>query len=245
MTLRVFLLTFLVWCSHLSIAQTKNVTSQSLYWTRYYNQLIFNDKISWHNEIDMRRFLPSNTLHHLIVHTHLHYRFSPKFDAALGFTYSLQSPQDPSSISRLAVPELRPFQELTFSQPISKRLTLSSRFRIDERFISKNDGNVLLDGYNFNFRYRLRIQGVYLLNKKTDALPTTLKLSNEVMLNTGARIINNHFDQNRAYLGIEKAISKSISAELGYLWWYQQRDTGLDFFNRDIIRFTLWHRVRL
>ncbi len=47
----------------------KNVTHQSLYWIRYYNQLSLNQKWTWHNEIDDRRFFENNTQHHLIVHS--------------------------------------------------------------------------------------------------------------------------------------------------------------------------------
>ena len=222
----------------------ESITHQNLYWTRYYNQYSFNSKLSWHNEADMRRFLENNKLQQFIFHSHVHYKVLPSLDVAMGLTYSRQSPQFPDATTDLVVPEIRPFQEITHSQALSKRFTLSHRFRLDERFVSKNDGKVLLDGYDFNLRYRYRIQGVCNLSKKEDKTPTTAKIADELMLNSGENIIYNHFDQNRIYLGVEQSISPSLSVELGYLRWFQQRSSGKDFFDRNIYRLTIYHRLK-
>ena len=223
----------------------KQVTSQALYWTRYYNQLHINKNMSWHNEFDNRRFFDKNKQHHLIIHTRLHYKFIKNADAAVGMTYSLQSPQDPILSSGLIIPELRPNQEINLSNPYSKKFTLNQRLRIDERFIRKNNGTVLLSGYDFNFRFRYRLQATYKLSKDEDQTPTVLKLADEIMINAGKRIVSNHFDQNRIYAALEQGIYKNITAELGYLYWFQQRASGNQFFDRDIIRFTLNHKINL
>jgi hypothetical protein len=223
----------------------KTVTNQSLYWLRYYNQLTLNSKLVWHNEIEDRRFLENNRQHHLIMHSRLHYKFFPNADAALGFTYSLQSPQDQHATIDLVVPEKRIVQEVNLSNPLTKRLIIQQRLRIDERFIHKNNGKELLDGYDFNFRFRYRLQAAYRINKLEATNATIIKLSDELMVNAGKNIVYNHFDQNRIYVGIEQGINKTISAELGYLHWYQQRASGNQFFDRDIIRFTLNHKIKL
>ncbi len=245
MQLRSLFLIASILCSFSTLLKAQeSITHQNLYWTRYYNQYSFNSKLSWHNEADMRRFLENNKLQHLIFHSHVHYKVLPNLDVALGLTYSRQNPQFPDATSDLVVPEIRPFQEITHSQALSKRFTLSHRFRLDERFISKNDGKVLQDGYDFNLRYRYRIQGVCNLSKKEDKTPTTAKIADELMLNSGGNIIYNHFDQNRIYLGIEQSISPSLSVELGYLRWFQQRSSGKDFFDRNIYRLTIYHRLK-
>ena len=160
-------------------------------------------------------------------------------------TYSLQSPQDPNATINVVVPEKRIVQEFNLSNSLSKRLTFQQRLRIDERFIHKNNGKELLDGYDFNFRFRYRLQASYRVNKLEAPKATILKLSNELMVNAGKNIIYNQFDQNRLYVGIEQGFGKGISAELGYLHWYQQRASGNQFFDRDIIRFTLNHKIKL
>jgi len=223
----------------------KTVTHQSLYWVRYNNQLTINKKWTWNNEIDDRRFFENSRQHHLIMHSRLHYKFFQNIDAAFGLTYSLQSPQDPNSINTLVVPELRAFQEINFSNVFSKKFTLQQRLRIDERFIHKNNGKDLLDGYDFNFRFRYRLQANFKISKDKAKDTTVLKVADELMINAGSNIIYNVFDQNRIYIGVQQGISKNISFELGYLYWFQQRVTGNQFFSRNIIRLTLYHKIKL
>ncbi len=145
----------------------------------------------------------------------------------------------------MVVPELRPFQEINLSYQFSKRFTLQHRWRIDERFIHKNNGKELQDGYDFNFRFRYRLQANFKINKDEAKDTTVLKVADELMINGGSNIIYNQFDQNRIYAGLEQGISRNISIELGYLHSFQQRATGDEFFDRNIIRLTLYHKIKL
>lgn len=240
-----FKLTLLLFfLSYLTYSQS-NTTYQNLYWIRYYNQLTLNPKLTWHNEIDMRRFMENSRLHHVIAHSHLHYKILPILDAVFGLTFSQQNPQFADATSNLSVPEFRLFQEVTSSLAFSKRVLLNHRFRLDERFIRKNNGIILLEGNDFNFRFRFRPQLNIILSKLESKTPTNLKISDEIMVNFGGEILYNHFDQNRVYVAIEKGLSKSFSLEMGYMHWYQQRASGKDFFDRNILRLTVLHKIKL
>jgi Protein of unknown function (DUF2490) len=148
------LILLLLFCKTNTIAQNKEVTKQSFYWTRYYNQLKINEKLNWHNEFDNRTFFKNNKHNQFIINSILHNKLSKKIDVAFGLTYSLQEQQIPNVKSTLTVLEIRPLQEITFSSFLTKKITLQQRFRIEERFIHQNNGTELLDGYNFNFRFR-------------------------------------------------------------------------------------------
>lgn len=50
------------------------------------------------------------------------------------------------------------------------------------------------------------------------------------------------FDQNRIYLGVEYPWSKQIATELGYIKIHQSKLSG-GYFDRDVIRFTFYHRI--
>ena len=65
------------------------------------------------------------------------------------------------------------------------------------------------------------------------------------MLNLGARIVLNTFDQNRFQADLAFGITKLLSVELGYVNWFQQRYTGTDYYNRDILRFAVVHKIDL
>jgi Protein of unknown function (DUF2490) len=224
-------------------AQSKQVSHQALYWARYYNQVKFGQHFTWHNELENRMWMHETKQHHFIMHSRLHYQLNPKLDVALGLTYSAQSPQEPQSRSTLVVPELRPVQEINYQTQLFDRCQLQQRLRLDERFIHRNNGQVLTDGYDFNLRFRHRLQLNYQLVADKNS-GTNLKLSNEMMLNTGGNVGQNQFDQNRAYLGIEQNINQNIGIELGYLYWYQQRASGYQYFDRDIVRLTFYHRLK-
>lgn len=231
----------ILWLSD-SVCQ-KNITNQNLYWTRFFNQWAINERFTLHSEFENRRFWTPNTQHHFITHNHLHYRVSKNFDAALGYTYSIQSPQIPDGRSNLVVPEHRPFQEFNYTNPINTKLVFGQRLRIDERFFRKNNGKELLDGYDFNFRFRYRLQISYILNNKSKQTKDIIKFSDELMINAGKRIVNNIFDQNRISVAWEHNINKNWSAEVSYINWFQQRSSGVDFFNRDITRLTIFHKM--
>jgi hypothetical protein len=224
----------------------RQVIHQNLYWVRYTNTIALNNpKLSVQFEAEGRRFFETSERHHFIMHSRLHYRVTPQFNVAGGITYSRQSTQFPFRDFNLVVPEIRLVQEANYNIPISRRVSIQQRLRIDNRFIRSNDGRILNEGYYFNFRFRFRLQGSFLLNKDLSKNATILKVSNEVMVNAGSRIVYNIFDQNRIYLGVEKRFSKSISGEIGYLHWYQQTSAGDIFFNRNIIRTTLFHNIKL
>lgn len=232
----------IVFFGNKTIAQ-KQVTKQNLYWLRYSNMFQLSKKINLQSEIENRIFFVGNTQHHLILHSRLHYIFNNNWGIAAGFSYSLQNPQTPHPINNLTVPEFRPNQEINYTRNITSKLSIINRLRFDERFISKNNGIILQDGYDFNFRIRYRLLLTYLLFTAIKNNTTNLKLSNEIMFNAGKQIVYNHFDQNRVYVGIEQSFSKHISAEIGYLNWYQQRTVENQFFDRNIIRITLFHKI--
>ncbi len=67
----------------------------------------------------------------------------------------------------------------------------------------------------------------------------------EIMINGGKNIVKNTFDQNRIYGALQYGVNKNIALELGYLNSFQQRPSGVDYFDRDIIRFTFYHKINL
>lgn len=221
----------------------KQVTHQNLYWLRYINRFQLSKAFNLQTEIENRVFFVRNTQHHLIMHSRLHYNLNKNWDVAAGFTYSLQNPQDPNAATSLTVPEYRPNQEVNYTTTLLPKLTLANRFRLDERFISNNNGLILQDGYDFNLRFRYRLQLTYLLNKTLQNNQTNFKIFDEIMFNAGKQIVYNQFDQNRIYIAVEQSFNKHLSAELGYLNWFQQRSIQNQFFDRNIIRLTLLHKL--
>lgn len=206
-------------------------TTQASYWFRYYLQAPLTENWSLHAEIDERRFVNPDRQAQFFTHLHVHKKLNPGWEFALGFNYNLtNSNSNPS----LAVPELRPWQELTRTEKI-RQSTIQFRYRTEQRFVHHSNSSDLTDGYRFAWRHRFRVQW----SRPLPTLQSQLKLSNEVMLNSTSGI--KRFDQNRVFVALEKAVSQRVSVEIGYLNLWQSK-TSDGYFDRHIIRATVYHR---
>lgn len=225
-------------------AQTgRKVTYQQLLWSRYQNHLQFSPKLSLQSEIDMRRFVYHYKMHHLVMRSQVRYMFGPQVEAGIGGTYALQYPQDHLSVSELVVPEYRIQADVTLKQALGK-VQLNHRYLVEQRFMRRTSGDALADGRILSTRFRYRIQADVLL-WKGEKQNLRANIFDELMVHTGEFVKRNLFDQNRVYVGLRWGVSPALAFELGYLKWYQQRSSGEDFYSRDILRFSILHRVQL
>lgn len=223
----------------------KNVENQQLLWYGYYNKLQINQNWVLKSEVQERHFYQPLVQHQLVFRTNLDRRILDDINVSLGFVVFLQSPNDPESESTLMVPELR--TDFGFNAKKKyKYFNVNQRFKVEARFFHQTENNELVGGYQFsNFRMRYQLGLNIPLIKKQDAEKLILKIKDEVMFNFGKNIVKNVFDQNRIYIGLNYPMNKNLAFEAGYLNWFQQRPSGTDFYNRDIIRFSVFHTINL
>ncbi len=223
----------------------KNVENQQLLWYGYYNKLQINKNWVLNSEVQERHFYQPLVQHQLVFRTNLDRRILDDINVSLGFVVFLQSPNDPESESTLMVPELR--TDFGFNAKKKyKYFNVNQRFKVEARFFHQTENNELVGGYQFsNFRMRYQLGLDIPLIKKQDAEKLILKIKDEVMFNFGKNIVKNVFDQNRIYIGLNYPMNKNLAFEAGYLNWFQQRPSGTDFYNRDIIRFSVFHTINL
>ena len=223
----------------------KNVENQQLLWYGYYNKLQINQNWVLNSEVQVRHVYQPLVQHQLVFRTNLDRRILDDINVSLGFVVFLQSPNDPESESTLMVPELR--TDFGFNAKKKyKYFNVNQRFKVEARFFHQTENNELVGGYQFsNFRMRYQLGLDIPLIKKQDAEKLILKIKDEVMFNFGKNIVKNVFDQNRIYIGLNYPMNKNLAFEAGYLNWFQQRPSGTDFYNRDIIRFSVFHTINL
>lgn len=226
-------------------AQTdeKNIDHQSILWTRYYNQLLLNEKWSLHSEFDNRLFLKPVQENLYVVRIQGRYKINDHLETGSGFAYFSVDTQVSEINPDYNTPEYRGQQDLTWKSNVNK-VTLTQRFQVEERFIRNADKEDLLPGTTFFWRFRYRLQGDYTFWKKEKQLLKAV-VSDEIMFNFGKKIIKNTFDQNRIYAAIHYGLNSNLAFELGYLNSFQRRSNGIDFFNRDIIRFSIFHKIKI
>lgn len=225
----------------LSAQNFKNTDQQTLTWIRYYNILPLTEKWVIHSEFDNRSFV--NPIHEnlFVVRIQGRYRANEIIDLGGGFAYFNVNTQDSNSDPDFSVPEYRLQQDLTLINNVGK-IMFHNRFQLEERFIQRTNKTELLDDFSFAYRFRYRLQATFdLWKKEKQSLKGTI--SNEVMFNFGVDNRKNTFDQNRFYTALRYHFDPNIGLELGYLKSFQRRSSGVDFYDRDIIRVTLYHRI--
>jgi hypothetical protein len=216
-------------------ARAQSDAAQLMYWTRYQAQITFSPAFYWHNEIDNRRFIDPDVQSQLIMHSRLHYRHKA-WDFGGGLTLSWTFSPDKHVEVTQPVTEIRPAVEATHESRF-RFGTLSNRLRLDNRFFEVDKLEGFSDDYLFVARLRYRIQARVPVSKTTHG-DVAAKIADEIMVNSK----ENLFDQNRIYASIDLPISKRFSAEVGYVYIYQQRFATDNFIQRHVMRFTLSHK---
>ena len=238
------ILFLLILKSMLLVAQTeKKIDYQDLVWIRYYNQFTINNKWSLHSEFDNRVFLNPIEQNLYVIRVQGRYKATETIELGAGFAYFSVNTQDPQIVLGFTVPEYRGQQDLTLKHNYGK-IAINHRYQIEERFIQNADKQGLIGGSVFSLRFRYRIQGDYTVWKKENGYLKAI-LSDEILINAGNKTIKNTFDQNRIYIGLQLGISSSLATEIGYLNSFQQRASGVDYFDRNIIRISIYHKLKI
>lgn len=229
--------------SQIAIFGQKNIIHQKLFWIGYYPTFVFNENWSLKSEIQERVFLEPFQQHQLLFRSDLERKLLENWIGFVGFTFFLQSPNNPCTKNMLMVPELRPNIGIQNSQKYAF-FSVSHRYKLEARFFALIKENELTDNYVFsNLRMRYQLGIDFPLYKKEQSDKIILKVKDEVLFNIGNKIVKNTFDQNRIYLGLHTIVNSNVAVELGYLNWFQQQANGIDFYNRDILRLSFFHKI--
>ncbi len=221
----------------------KNIDHQKILWSRYYNLFTLNEKWALNTEFDNRLFLNPTTENLYLIRLQVRYTMNEFVEFGSGFAYFSVATQIPETTQDFTTPEYRGQQDLTWKNTFGK-VFFNQRFQIEERFVRNASKTALLSGTTFSWRFRYKIQAEYFLWKKDNQYLKSI-IYDEIFINAGKSIVNNTFDQNRMYLGLQYGINPNIALELGYINSFQQRASGMDYFNRDIIRFSFIHKLKL
>lgn len=224
---------------------TKKVTTRPLAWYNYLNILQLSPKATITTQVGERQFLDNGHHYQIVAWSKFNYSLGSNWDAGIAFAYVTSKTFNPASTSSLSVPELRPFEELNYKQKIS-RINIVHRYRLEERYIRKTENDKLIDGYNFNFRFRYQLTFEYNLYKSKDNNRAfSIRAGDEIILNAGKTITHNVFDQNRIFASLYYQPSKHVAMELGYMNAFQERSSGMDYYKSNIYRLSVFHTIRL
>ncbi len=237
-----FITLFMLWSKD-AFCGSKQVATQALTWTRLTNTLQIDSHWSVYSEADSRIFDSPAKENQVLLRLMARYGFKQGVTLGAGVVGSFNFPSNPDASVFLMTPELRACVDVTIQNRYGI-ITLNHRNVFENRFVHNASSTELQAGYKYIFRYRYRLQAEFQLWKKNTHI-LKLILSDEMMLQMGKSIVYNVFDQNRAYAALYYEPFKWLGFEAGYLHQFQQRSTGIDFYSRQIFRFSIHTKIFL
>lgn len=221
----------------IDVLAQKNVDTQHLLWTRYYLKLELNDNYQILQELEERTYWLPWRQHQFVSRTFVDRKLGKGWNTGLGFTYFIQSlPHDPEITNFVNSIELRPQLEIAYKQTISEKIILHHRYWSEFRFFEQPNGSFEYDRNRTRYKLELRYAAIPKL---------TIKAFNEIHINIGGKNSQSIFDQNRYGGSVQYMPVENFGFELGYFNWFQQQASGLDFYNRHIVRFTIHHIIKV
>ncbi len=215
--------------------QSKTVTKGNRQWVHYYNQTKVAEK--WAIQLDggyrwENDFLEASQY---LVRIAGGYKIASGLTLAAGFGY-----WGSYTNSKITVDEWRPHQELRYKRASSK-LGISSRIRLEQRFIEANDNNDRqFSRFNWRFRYYIGISVPVKQFAGTQDRALRFLIGDELFINAGKEIVYNIFDQNRLLIGPEFQLNRNLAFSL----IYQGRFSALNLPSQYTYYHILWFAIR-
>lgn len=151
----------------------------------------------------------------------LGYQINNNLSVAAGYGNLLQAPSTPGWVTD--ADESRIFEQLQLTTSYGK-LKLLQRLRIEQRWQQKIINDQKTGDYKYTNRFRYLLSATLPVFKKS-TLPQ-FTLSDELLLQSGAAVVYNPFDQNRIFIGIKQKIKNNLSFDAGYMRIFQQKNNG-------------------
>jgi hypothetical protein len=218
------------------LAQPKNTSHASQVWLAYFNQTRLSNKWGLWGDFQLRtREDVVGDLSTGIARVGLTYFIDDNVRLTLGYGFINNFPaNDNITVSQ---PEHRPWQQVQWFTK-NKRTRFTQYIRLEERYRKRYLSNTeLADSYSFNFRVRYNI--LYQVPLHPDGLvPKKLSalFNDEIHINFGKQIVNNYFDQNRLFLGLNYAFDANNNLQFGYLNTFIQTAAGNQYRNINALR---------
>ncbi len=214
---------------------------------------LFNQQQIWYDFTETIKVRPRwSVIVNLTERHSFHPLFQSQFAARTYFLYHFKSgwstgtgyAQFTTWSGKQPVPEFRPEQWIFYRQNFErlKILTLTHRFKIEERFTRNFLGEKLLSGVTFTMRFRYRIgSDITLFTTGKNKNPFKLLINEEAMLHAGKNIVYNIFDQNRITAGLSYQPVEGTTFSVNYMHLFRQKRTGYEFDNIHTLRIGIEH----
>lgn len=223
------------------------VSSRSELWTGLYTKYRIGEKLYYYGEYHVRtRDQLVQNMSQLYLRFGLSYIIDKSLEVTGGFVLPFYwAPPEYQEIEEPydnVIPQYRLWQQFLFVQSVS-RVKFYHQIRTEQRWRRDwiEDSPFLL-----TFRWRYKLSAYIPINstslQKGDIFAS---IYNEVFVQSGKTIIRNPFEENRTFLGLGYILNENLQFQGGYIFSYQQRPSGINYNNRGLVRFAIFHTLDL
>ncbi|MBL7859360.1 MAG: DUF2490 domain-containing protein [Cyclobacteriaceae bacterium] len=223
-----------------ALSQTKEFENREMTWLGYFNQTRFTNKSGLWVDLHLRlndQFV--NEVHATLARVGYIYYFTDQARLTVGYAHQTQYGHE----NNPTVQEHRPWQQIQWFEKKSW-FTMMQWIRLEERFREEVSNGQVTGDYTFNYRIRYNMSfSIPLTQKQMGPKTPFIFMNNEVFINFGKNIVNNYFDQNRAFVGLGYQFTQHLNAHLGYMYIFQQLPAGNEYINTHAIRLFVFHNL--
>ena len=211
-------------------------------WLNYFgDHRVAETPLSLHLDVQVRRAEFGRVWQQFLVQPGIVYDLNEEVKVAGGYGF-METHSYGDHPLPFDLPEHRIWEQVSFSSPWLG-VDWQHRFRLEQRFLGTPDGTpagLLAEAYDYRFenRFRYRLQTVFPLKSFGD-FGYYLRVYNEIFLNFGGDVARNHFDQNRAYVGIGRPIQEHFRCELGFMEQSLQQRNGKIWEHNHTLMFSI------
>ncbi len=226
-------------------SQVKETRNSNQLWAGYFNQTRFSKK--WGMWADLHLRSKENWVDNLsqgIIRLGITYYITDNTKLTAGYAFVNHFLAD--NHKNISMPEHRPWQQLQWHTNYP-RLRMMQWLRLEERWRRKIlNVNLLAAGYNFNFRARYNMMLFFPIGRrKFEPGSFSAAVNDELHINLGKEIVNNYFDQNRFFAGINYHLPGKNILQLGYMNIFQQLAAGNKYRSIHTGRLFFFHNIDL
>lgn len=223
----------------------KEFSKSSFFWLGTYTKYRIGEKLWYNGEYHLRtRSNYVNEMAQLYIRLGLSYLVNKNFEITGGivtpFYWVEEDLYEPTDQIDQIVPQFRFWQQFLFIQPLG-RVKVYHQIRTEQRW--RRD---FIEESPFLLTHRFRYKFMtYVPINTSDFQEGTFYgvFYNEIFIQVGKSIKYNYLEDNRTFGGLGYILNENIQLQVGFMKTYQQRQNGLDFNNRDILRFSIYHNL--
>ena len=170
----------------------------------------------------------------LLLRPGLNYAFTPNFSASAGYAFVRTYPYGELPAAH-RFDENRLWEQVVYKHP-GFGVGWTHRLRLEQRSIAELTRRPLGNYETTNWRPENRLR--YMLRSDIPVSAdkkTYLAIWDEVFVNFGSHVLGNHFDQNRAFIGLGRKLTDHTKLEVGFLEQTLQKRGGQNWENNHTI----------